>query len=751
MALARFKAARFQTKVLVPVAVIMVLLVAVTMYVVNHRLKQQLHNEARHALNTAEAVFKNSQKTRQSTLQFRLRGIPDAPHFRSTFQQADPATIAELLDKSSIEIPGELVMYKTFEGNTLALSRRDSTLDVVEFEKNSALSVKQALEGSPNVDTIRVSDRLFDVVSLPVKLPVGGEMIGALIFCLKFGEVQAQELSETTGCGIVLIANKSVVAHSLRSHDVVDQCVSLFDSISGLPFHGAKTDADSPEIVAPEERFQPSIGTFESLSGDPKIGYVLLYSSARALHELRAMQRTIISVSVFGILAGTAIAWFLIRNVTRPLRQLRDSAEAVGRGDFSHRVSVTSQDECGELANVFNRMTGNLQASRQKLEETVTRLENTQAQLVQSEKLSAIGEFVAGVTHELNNPLTSLLGFSELLQGTNVDERQRRYSDRIANSARRCQKIVQSLLSFARQHAPERKVTNLNELVESVIEIMAYEMRTSNIDVEKQLDPALPKVLVDPHQVQQVFLNIVNNARQAMEGHQHSGTLCVRTESLLGRVRVTLQDNGPGISEQNLKKIFDPFFTTKEAGKGTGLGLSLSYGIIQEHGGTIRAESKVGAGAMFIIELPMHSGKSEVSTQPESSVCKAVSSGGEGKRVLVIDDEEGILDFLSEVLSSDGFKVDTAGDGEAALRCLREKHYDLALCDWKMPGLNGQHLFERVQHEDPGTAGRFVFMTGDVINQQAEAFLKQHRKVCLAKPFSIDDFRSAMAGLAHAA
>ena len=459
----------------------------------------------------------------------------------------------------------------------------------------------------------------------------------------------------------------------------------------------------------------------------------------------------IVAVSLGGIALATAVVWFLVRNTTRPLRLLRDSVEAVGRGDFSRRVPVTSQDECGELAAVFNRMTGNLQVSRAKLEDTVVRLETTQSQLIQSEKLSAIGEFVAGVTHELNNPLTSLLGFSELLQQTtSVDERQKRFVDRIADSARRCQKIVQSLLSFARQHAPERKPTNLNHLVEAVIEIMAYEMRTTNIEVSKQLDPSLASVLADPHQLQQVFLNLVNNARQAMEEHQSSGTLAVRTEMQRGRARVIFQDSGPGISEENLKKIFDPFFTTKQAGKGTGLGLSLSYGIIHEHGGNIRAESKPGAGATFIIELPVQTAHAAVPDRSTPAAPEVAAFGG-GRRVLVIDDEEAILDFLSEVLRADGFKVDTAGDGEAALSRLREAHYDLALCDWKMPGLNGQRLFERLQHEDPATAGRFVFMTGDVINHQVEAFLKEHRKTCLPKPFTISDFRHALSGLAEAA
>jgi len=739
------KAKRFHTRVLVPVVLVMALLVATTMYVVNGRLQRQLHKEAEQALQTAEAVFRNSQKERTRTLMWRYQLIPKTPHFVANFQQGDPNTIQAMLQNSKAEMPGDLIAYKDADGKTIAMAIRDSSLDAGEFETNSAPAVRQALEGAPAVDTIRLSDRLFDVVSFPVTLP-SGQLLGALTFCRKFGELEAQELSAVSGCGIVLIANTNVVASSLPRNDVLGQSVRLFNLVGT----SAATDSDRHEIVATEEHYLPRIGAFDSMSNDPKIGYVLLYSYAPALHELKATQRIIVSVSVIGIIFATAIVWVLIRNTTRPLRDLRDSAEAVGRGDFTHRVHVKSQDECGELAQVFNRMTENLQASRSELEQTVRRLENTQAQLVQSEKLSAIGEFVAGVTHELNNPLAALLGFSDLLQQTQVDERQKRFIDRVSNSARRCQKIVQSLLSFARQHAPERKLTNVNEMVEAVIEIMAYEMRTSNIDVEKQLDSALPNVLADAHQIQQVFLNIVNNARQAIEAHASSGAIRVRTESLYERVRITFQDNGPGIPAENLKKIFDPFFTTKEAGKGTGLGLSLSYGIIQEHGGTIRAESKLGMGTTFIIELPVHTPQTEPARE-ESAKTSLPACNGSGKRVLVIDDEEMILDFLVEVLHADGFDVDTAADGEAALKRLRQKQYDLALCDWKMPGLNGQKLFERVKTEDPSAAKRFVFMTGDIINEQAEAFLKENRRVCLCKPFSVAEFRSALAVLAEAA
>jgi two-component system NtrC family sensor kinase len=270
-------------------------------------------------------------------------------------------------------------------------------------------------------------------------------------------------------------------------------------------------------------------------------------------------------------------------------------------------------------------------------------------------------------------------------------------------------------------------------------------MRTSNIEVLTQLDSRLPASEVDSHQMQQVFLNIINNARQAMEGHQPNGCLRVRTESQDGRVRILFQDNGPGIAPENLKRIFNPFFTTKEVGKGTGLGLSLCYGIVSEHGGSITPYSQVGEGATFVIELPIANAPTpEAPPKAEPPGRVETLQEGVGKRVLVVDDEDAILQMIREALTRSGYRVDVAHDGESALRRLGQYHYDLALCDWKMPGLNGQQVYERLQESNPEMSRRLIFITGDMVNKNTQEFLRSRDKICLSKPFTLVEFRTAI-------
>ncbi len=508
------------------------------------------------------------------------------------------------------------------------------------------------------------------------------------------------------------------------------------------------TDAQEVEING--ERFLALTGDYGRTARSPGFHFVLLSSYEQRLDELDTTRKRVLGLSLAGIAASALVVWFFIRRVTQPLRELQLSAEAVGRGDFSRRIDRFSNDEFGELAVTFNQMTTNLQNSRVELERAMQTVKATQEQLIQSEKLSAVGQFVAGVAHELNNPLAAVIGFSELLQSAQTDDKTKGHLERIAKSAHRCHKIVHSLLSFARQEAPERKLVDLHTVLEEVLEIMAYDLRTSNVSVVKEYAPFVPKIMADPHQLQQVFVNILGNARQAIEPFQAEGRIVIRTHSTDGWVAVEFQDNGPGIKPQHLARIFDPFFTTKPAGKGTGLGLSLSYGLIQEHGGKISATSEPGHGATFLIELPVAIGAAPAVRR--SGTPFPFAPGGEptGKTILVIDDEQWILDLAGELLRTEGHAVETAASGQDALELIKRQKFDVVVSDWKMPGLNGIRLYEHLLATHPELAGRVLFMTGDVVSDTFQAFLSENKLTCLSKPFAISEFRAAVTRMVNA-
>ncbi|MFA5058220.1 MAG: hybrid sensor histidine kinase/response regulator, partial [Opitutaceae bacterium] len=522
---------------------------------------------------------------------------------------------------------------------------------------------------------------------------------------------------------------------------------TMLQQISALdenPGEAARPHQIQP-VVVNGEHYLALAGSYERKGPQRGFRYLLLSSDESQLRALAQTRATLVGVSLAGILLSGMIVWFFIRRITRPLLELRDSAEAIGRGDFSRRIERFSNDECGELAVAFNHMIQNLQSSRAELEKTVTTLHATQAQLVQSEKLSAVGQFVAGVAHELNNPLTIVIGYSDLMKQMGLGDQLQKYLDQIGKSAQRCHKIVQNLLSFARQHTPERRPVNINELCDAVAEILVYDLRTSNIEIRKNYQTDLPPILGDPHQLQQVFLNIINNARQAIEAFRHDGQILLTTRSLGPQVELRIKDNGPGISRENLSRIFDPFFTTKPIGKGTGLGLSLSYGIIQEHHGKISVESQPGAGAEFIILFPVAADGGVTANdvrKPSSPPFPPLQ--GAGQTVLVVDDEEWILSLVQELLTREGYTVETVSSGQAALELLGRKGYDLIISDWKMPGLSGLQIYESLLSRDPAMARRILFMTGDVISESFKGFLQKYSRACLPKPFSLREFQAAV-------
>jgi two-component system NtrC family sensor kinase len=311
----------------------------------------------------------------------------------------------------------------------------------------------------------------------------------------------------------------------------------------------------------------------------------------------------------------------------------------------------------------------------------------------------------------------------------------------IQGEAERAAKIVQNLLSFARRRKAEKELVNLNTLLERVLELRSYDLRLKNITLDLELDPQLPRTMADPDHIQQVFFNIVTNAEHAMLEAHGQGHLIVRSGVAGGYIRLSFTDDGPGLAPENLRRVFDPFFTTKKVGEGTGLGLTIAYGIIEDHGGRIRAESRLGKGATFIVDLPVVQGPEQ---QPVVEEKEAARSEIGARSILVVDDESSIQALLRDVLNMDGHQVDVAGSGAEALRHMFDRQYDLIITDIKMPEMSGQEFYHRVREIDREQAERMVFITGDTVNVATRQFLQRVSNPCLVKPFKVEEIREVV-------
>ena len=366
-------------------------------------------------------------------------------------------------------------------------------------------------------------------------------------------------------------------------------------------------------------------------------------------------------------------------------------------------------------------------------------LDGAKQQLIQAEKLSALGELVAGVAHELNNPLAAVMGYVQLLLTRELPTDVTRRLETVSTEAERMARIVKNLLTFARKHPPEKRHLGLNGIIEKTLELKAYHFRVNHIEVETALAPALPMTMLDFHQVQQVLINLLNNAEQAMGEQGKDGRLRIQTRAVDGRIEARITDSGPGIGPDAQRHIFEPFFTTKKEGKGTGLGLSMCYGIMQEHGGGIRFESEPGHGATFILDFP-------VAAPAGEPVKPAGGETGAGRRlsILVVDDEPSVSDFMVDLLTSRGHRVNTAADVPEALLKIARDELDMIISDMNMPRGTGLDIYRAVLAKRPPLAKRIVFMSGSGTTQDTQQFLRETGIQLMAKPCSIVDIERAI-------
>ncbi len=418
----------------------------------------------------------------------------------------------------------------------------------------------------------------------------------------------------------------------------------------------------------------------------------------------------------------------------------------------------------GPLFDAEGKIAGVIASSRD-----VTEVKRLEQQVIQSEKLAAMGQMIAGVAHELNNPLTAVLGVSELLRDGATDETTRRQLDLAYRQARRAAHIVQSLLAFSRPTTPGKALLNLSDLLQRTLQLHEHSLRSNNISVDFLPKPDLPAVIGDASQLTQVFLNLFTNAEQAIREIHDRGTMKIGLTSNGKAVSISLQDDGSGISPEALPRIFDPFFTTKRPGRGTGLGLSICMAIVREHGGNIEVHSVPGRGSTFTVTLPVQSLSTHWSPsrlespevlnacateQEGAAATPALAASGKctpqalaslhGRSVLVVDDEESICELVHDGLSAQGLLVDRASTGEQALRMVATRFYDAVLCDLHLtapgqPAMSGGKICDELQAHCGEQKPFCLLMTGDLIDPATAQILRRNGTRIIQKPFRISD------------
>jgi signal transduction histidine kinase/CheY-like chemotaxis protein len=377
----------------------------------------------------------------------------------------------------------------------------------------------------------------------------------------------------------------------------------------------------------------------------------------------------------------------------------------------------------------------------------ITSQRHFQSKLLQTEKMAALGQLVSGIAHELNNPLTAIMGYAQLLLGRGQSSGPLREAEHIYQEAERARRIVKNLLFFARESKPERSQANLNEIVERTLALRSYELKIENISVECNIAPNLPTTQADPYQLQQVFLNLLVNAEQALLHSRGGGRVSIRTYQPTDQsVAFEVADDGPGVPAEITSRIFEPFFSTKAPGEGTGLGLSIAYGIVKQHGGEVYFENQSSGGARFVVDLPLVS-----AVEPESAKDLSPHEPHAFKvgasRILVVEDEASVANLISDVLKDEGHYVEFTLDSQEGLARLSRSHFDAILCDLRMPRLDGQAFYDALVQAGSPMKDRILFITGDTLAPRTRDFLEPRGLPHLDKPFLVEELVLAVHGI----
>jgi signal transduction histidine kinase/CheY-like chemotaxis protein len=721
-----FKRRSIQTKIFLPLFIVTIVITTTIILWASHILKEFVEYRLIDSLHNHQNTVNQEIREIERSLLFYGQFMADIDKFTDQFSNTE---IGRVIQVYSINFMRSNGMYPYIPNISVP---KESYIELIQkglMGLTSTSLIEQNIDGklSLSIDSIN-----------PIETQRGIKEV--VIISYPLDQKFLKHLKTDTGADISLIYNDQIIMNSFNSP--VLQQASL-ETIKRLPLKS---------IQGKNKSFLTEWGTGQQsqkvILFPLAINYknVALFAVSLPLKEVFHIQQKIYTYA--GGVAATIMAviglLYIFFSYRYPPTRLLSMA--------AHQLGSSPDGEAGRLQHSFDmmadnvhRMTEDLQRSNkeiaewnkaleQKVQEQSNRLYEVQQQLHQAEKLSALGQLVSGVAHEINNPLSTIIGFAQMMELDFKDENIKKDVDKIIHEAKRAGKIVKNLLAYARKGGSTKESTQINDIIRETIDLRAYQWRVNNIEVSQNLDPVLSITMADTNQIEQVLLNIFTNAEQAIKKTRRKGKIDITTHQSNRQIFIEISDNGQGISQENQSRIFDPFYTTKEVGQGTGLGLSVTYGIIQEHGGSIKIDSKLGEGSTFIITLPIveHSNLSTEVSEPEND--DRILSG---KRMLVIDDEVDVLDFLRRFLESSGCIVETVSNGHDGLSKLRENNYDLIVCDVKMPVMDGKTLYRHICTEMPNMAERVVFSTGDLVGQDTIHFLESTRANFVNKPFDL--------------
>ena len=640
-------------------------------------------------------------------------------------------TIKVEADKLAEGLDRDLFVVTDFDGHVLAASGRSGTEIATGARLDSRTVVKRALNqpeaiGQDNFGIVTVKDVPYRVGCVPIVLQ--GYVIGTLMVGDRLDAAFATASRDTFGGDIVVTVGDRIVGSTM---------IGAAPDLRQLRNRVARVTVLGDEYVAAPL----TLGTDEE---GRTVSLCLLQSLTAALGpSYRAMVAALVFCGLLAVVGAGIGAWAISRSVLRPFESFVGFLHTVAEsGDRSRRFDAASAGPEVQLLNTtFGRLIDAVEQHEQRLlqdaRDEIVRIQR----LKESEKLAALGRMLSGAAHEINNPLTGVIGNLQLLLGRKIDDTYvNRRLEKTYKEAQRIVALVRNLLKVAHRDGGARALVDVNRLLSETVEMRRHDFTAAGVGLELEPAQTRTRLFGNELELQQVVLNIVNNALDALKEAPAAGrALTIRTEANTEAITIVFADNGPGIKDPS--KVFEHFYTTKEIGKGTGLGLSISYAIVNDHAGTIAAENGPLGGARFTIVLPAAAASQPAVTAPDPAEAQSRPSQQRASgTVLVVDDEADVLDLEMEILRNLGASVEGVSTGADAIALLLRREFDVVVSDLKMPGgVSGQDLFRWALQHQPATAERFVFVTGDTASDATREFLEQSGRRCVLKPFSRDE------------